>query len=85
MGPSVSLKFSPSNGKAIHYNQDGTGRDSYIHHNHGGFMSPGYKNPGKETFFNQLRSYGVSEMKRCGSNSSLEEPKVTSNRLPDFF
>jgi len=73
MGPSVSLKFSPSNGKAIHYNQDGTGRDSYIKFDHGGFMSPGLKHPGKETFFNQLRSYGRSEMKRSGSNSSLEE------------
>jgi hypothetical protein len=85
MGPSVSLKFSPTNGRAIHYNQDGSGRDSYIHHNHGGFMSPGTHNPGKETFFNQLRSYGVSDMKRSGSNSSLEENSTSTKRLPDFF
>jgi hypothetical protein len=48
-------------------------------------MSPGYKNPGKETFFNQLRSYGVSDMKRSGSNSSLEEASTSHKRLPDFF
>lgn len=48
-------------------------------------MSPGYKNPGKETFFNQLRSYGISEMKRSGSNSSLEENSSSNKKLPDFF
>jgi hypothetical protein len=48
-------------------------------------MSPGYKNPGKETFFNQLRSYGVSDMKRSGSNSSLGENSSSTKKLPDFF
>lgn len=85
MGPSASLKFSPSNGRAIHYNQDGSGRDSYIHHNHGGFVTNTFKNPGKETFFNQLRSYGVTEMKRSGSNSSFEENSNSAKKLPDFF
>ena len=46
MGPSAALKYSPSSGKPIRYNNEGTGRDSYIFHNDGGFTSPKAKNPG---------------------------------------
>ena len=88
MGPSVAMKFAPLNGKPVHYNNDGTGRDGYIFHNAGGFMSPSYKNPGKYTFFNQLRTYDASPMQRSNSNSSLggNSPKPHQRRYDlDYF
>jgi hypothetical protein len=51
-GSPGGMKYAAMNGRPIHYNTDGTGRDGYIFHNHGGFMSPASKNPGKDTFFN---------------------------------
>ena len=48
-------KFSPGvpslGAKALKYKSNGTGRDSYIGNNHGGFMSP-YS---KYSFYNSLR------------------------------
>ena len=72
------------------YTVDGTGRDGYIFHNAGGFMSPSYKNPGKYTFFNQLRTYDASPMQRSNSNSSLtggnSPPKPHQRRYElDYF
>ena len=50
--PIPAMKFSPHNGHAIGYNNDGSGRDGYIFHNNGGFNSPTFKNFGKNSFYN---------------------------------
>lgn len=64
-------------GKAPRYIQNGTGRDSYISHNEGGFASPQYlaKRLGRgDQFVNELRSYERSERKGFGGKS----PSVAS-------
>ena len=76
MGPTAALKFSPTNGKPMRYYNDGTGRDGYIFHNDGGFSSPMTKNPGSETFFNQLRTYDHSPVRKSLSKSPSLSPKA---------
>ena len=49
-----------SPGKTIHYHVNGTGRDSYIHCNQGGFASNySYAND-RDAYVNSLRGYATS-------------------------
>ena len=72
---SQQVKLSPAKGHPIHYVHNGQGRDSYISSTHGGFTAPHLINPGKTTFFNQLRSYD-----RSPHNGS--EKRGRQNRSP---
>lgn len=38
--------YSSVASRAMHYKQDGSGRDSYIYYNHGGFMFPNVRDTG---------------------------------------
>ena len=49
-----------SPGKTIHYNTNGTGRDSYIHANQGGFMCNYSFANDRDVYVNSLRAYPTS-------------------------
>ena len=56
-----SIQRSPSiQSKCLFYQVDGTGRDSYIHVNHGGLMSPPHVRDQGSYYVNSLRSYNQS-------------------------
>ena len=46
-----------SPGKTIHYQVNGTGRDSYIHSNHGGFAFNYAWKSDQDAYVNSLRGY----------------------------
>ena len=48
-----------SPGKRIHYHTNGTGRDSYIHFNHGGFASNFAKKNDRDAYVESLRGYSL--------------------------
>jgi len=43
--------------KVVQYNQDGTGRDTYIKNSNGGFFPERESSGLRKTFFDRLRSY----------------------------
>ena len=58
--PNIRRGGGGSPAKPFHYHTNGTGRDSYIHNNHGGFTSNySMKNSG-EAYVNSLRHYQPS-------------------------
>ena len=73
-----------SPGKTIHYHVNGTGRDSYIHANHGGFMSNySYMND-NQAYVASLRDY-PSSIQKQQRDVYVNNLKSTSPRPKDHF
>jgi hypothetical protein len=60
MNATQLIKAPGSPNKKLHYHVDGTGRDTYIHANHGGLMSNYRYTNDRQAYVKSLRTYDSS-------------------------
>ena len=68
--------------KKLHYQVDGTGRDSYIHINAGGFNAIANKQNSRDAFIASLRStsYSPQKLQQTIYNSSTKQKRYSPSK-----
>eukprot|EP00347_Sterkiella_histriomuscorum_P004546 403360052 len=81
----VTVKRPLINSKSIHYHSNGTGRDSYIMINQGGFQIENRAGEQNGSFYNGLRGYERNHrylQQRSGSNSPTRQ--ISNSKVNPF-